>query len=313
MILIAGGLGYLGGRIEHDFQAKGIKTKISTSRANFTDVTSSKKIFKLDFSRALDQALLSKELDGVDAIIYLPSLNHFECSSNPQLAKQIKVTGAKELMRFSIDKGIKTFINISTSQVYGDKLSGLLDESSSINPENRYAEFHANAEFELDKLAQKEDISLITLRLTNGIGSPLNKEANCWSLLFNDLCKKVITDNKIELNSSRYIRKDFVPISYICNVLSFLINEIKLPGTYTFNLSSAKTLKLHEVVELIYRRSKETLSLEPKIKFLNSNLIDDEDNFLVSNELLKKTGVEANLTIEKEVDDLLLNCFKWYS
>ena len=69
----------------------------------------------------------------------------------------------------------------------------------------------------------KTKTKCINVRLSNGYGSPVFKENNCWWLVINDLCKTAFTKNQIKLLSDGSPQRDFIHLSDICRAMEMLI------------------------------------------------------------------------------------------
>jgi UDP-glucose 4-epimerase len=152
----------------------------------------------------------------------------------------------------------------------------------------------------------------IVFRLTNGVGSPVTSDANCWMLVVNDLCKQVAMNSEIKLRSDGSLQRDFIPISLICSVVHSAI-ESNAFDREIVNISSGKSLTLHELAKLIAYRSSLVLGIKPPIKF-NLSLTKEVINpLIISNNKLScifPHKIDTNLS--DEIDRLLLNCRQWF-
>ncbi len=312
MILIIGGNGFVGSRLINYFKTLGVEysytssKNLGTSNSNFYDLDLSLKI------EELQKINVASMFNNVSSLIYLPSLNAHETQLNKDLAKKIKVEGAKFCLQKSIEFGVKQFINLSTCHVYGANLSGEYKEDSSLNPANLYAENHAIAEEELYTLSKKEKINLISLRLANGVGCPMTKLENCWMLLVNDLCKQIITNQTMVLNSPRSMKRDFVPFSSVEEVLYGLTLNSQIQYESVINLSSARTMAIHKVVNKVRNICSKVLNFTPEVVYENPSDMIEED-FKFNNEILRSKFNQISFNLDSEIENLLINCEKWFS
>ena len=247
-----------------------------------------------------------------DVVVNLASLNSSDASKEPELAKKIKVEGTKyllnELSRFSIKK----YINISTSHVYGKNLTGTITEESKINPSDIYSEVHSKAD-EIISLYDGVIPEVYSLRLTNGVGSPLNKYSNCWSLLVNDLCKQAVISRKIVLKAPRYTKRDFIPIDFIVNSIScFLDKDTSRLDSKFCNISSGKLTTISSIANLIRDRFKILFNDYLEVIYLNKSLRKESERYNFSNKIIFNLGLKQNLSLSDEIDALLLNCSNWF-
>ena len=166
----------------------------------------------------------------------------------------------------------KKFIYISTVHVYGSPLQGKIDEQLIPRPSHPYSITHRVAEDFVLEADQRGKLNGIILRLSNAVGSPLNKEGMSWKLVVNDLCKQVVKKRQMELFSDETIQRDFLPISGVCSVVNRAISYNNFDGEI-FNLSSGNALTLRDLTSLIADRSEVTLGFKPSTIF-NTSIIN---------------------------------------
>ena len=127
---------------------------------------------------------------------------------------------------------VKQFIYISTIHVYGENLSGIVDENTKLNPVGNYAITKVMAE--ILSFSKNPDVKTIILRLSNAFGAPYNLDANCWSLFFNDLCKQLIQNKNIKSNGTQ--KRNFISINEVCKAIRDLTSYFKRQKNEIFNL-----------------------------------------------------------------------------
>ena len=312
MILLTGGTGLLGGRLIESLEKKNIDFLTVTSNKKIVSNTASpnNKISFLDLSLPFENQDISY-LREVNQIIHLASLNYKQSNENKERARKVKILGMKNLIQNCLKYKLKKFINISTAHVYGTGLEGEIDESHFTFPKSNYSKVHLEAEKSLEKIAGS-DLEFYNLRLTNGIGWPVKKETNCWSLIANDLCKELIFSETISLNSQKNISRDFIPVNSIVNsILWFIENDTSTLNESVFNVSSAKQTSLEDFANLIKERAEIVLNKKVKVKFNNLSLSQDKP-FFFSNKKILNLGINNDFRLEDEIDSLLIKCSKWF-
>jgi len=300
MILVTGGEGYLGGRIVNYLTSNGLQVKVGgrVERAG---------VVKIDFD---SQESLSETCKKVDCVIHLAAMNAPDCEKNPEDALLVNSLGTLRLINTAVKEGVSKFIYFSTSHVYGDSLIGIVNEETLARPINHYSITHKTAEDYLISENAKGTISGTVLRLTNAVGYPQNKEANCWMLFVNDICKQAITLKKIKINSNPSIKKDFIPISCVCSLTLFVVRN-NLEGGI-FNASSGKMLSLSEVANLVQERTSLAFNFTPEIIFGSGSHNHQNNLTVVSNKKLEAFGFKIESELTNEIDELLFSCCKWF-
>jgi UDP-glucose 4-epimerase len=311
VILITGGLGYLGVRISEHLLSLGYNVRLGTSRINVVlpQTLKSCECVKFDFQ---DSVSLEKACSGVTVIIHLAALDAVSSLGDPSSAVLVNGLGTLKLLQAAEKSHVKQFLYMSTVHVYGSPLRGFLDETSLPRPVHHYSITHRLAEDYVLEASKRGCINGVVFRLSNAVGSPAISKGHSWSLIVNDLCKQVLMNGNMRLSSGEGVLRDYLPISSVVTVVAnFIENTTSEGGVY--NLSSGISLSLRNVSELISQRAEIILKLKPKIYFNDiwpgtSNI----ENLLISNAKLKNIGIEINSDISAEIDQILLNCREWF-
>lgn len=303
MVLITGGSGYLGGRIATHLEQLGYQVRVGKS------VKSNSNGFPIDFT---DDHSINSACDGISSIIHLAAMNAQSCNDNPEKALLINSLGTLKLLKAAKKNKISKFLYFSTAHIYGSPLIGEINEESLPRPLHPYSITHRVAEDYVMEEACQHGLSASVFRLTNAIGSPITPQANCWILVANDLCRQAVINNSIKVHSNKFLQRDFIPISSICSVVSSSLNSNVLDGEIV-NLSSGIAITLQSLAVLIADRSEVVLGFRPHINFLNNSIETDTERLIISNSKLSDLGFKIDNNLSDEIDQLLLNCNKWFS
>ncbi len=311
MVLISGGLGYLGGRIAKYLLDSGFQVRIGSSQSH-PDVPSDLLSCEIVICDLSDKRSLENACKNVSSIIHLASLNAQECDHDPEAALLINGLGTLNLLNAAKKMGITKFVYFSTAHVYGSPLQGIIDENSTPRPIHDYAITHRLAEDYVLQANSNKDITGSILRLTNSVGSPLNSKANCWMLVVNDLCKQTVLNQSMELHSDELVQRDFIPISTVCSTVVDVLTSDVLDGEIA-NISSSVVLTLRELTNLIADRSEVVLGFRPNINFKRLPKGKPLESLFISNSKLKSSGCIIDTDLSYEIDQLLLNCNQWFA
>ena len=299
MILITGGLGFLGGRITKHLRQNGFKVRVGSR------IKSAETIL-MDFTNDLS---LENSCKGVTHIIHLAGMNAQSSEIDPELSLTINGLGTLKLLKAAEIEGVSSFIFFSTVHVYGSPLCGEIDENSLLKPSSPYSISKRVAEDYV--LEANKNISTTIFRLTNAVGSPVLKDSNCWMLVANDLCHQVVTSKNMNIYASEFVQRDFIPISGVCNAVhSSLLLDNSSGGV--FNLSSGASLSLRELSNIIVDRSKIVLGYKPSVSFINKEVKENFKELTISNSKLRESGIKTEVNLTKEIDSMLTNCVEWF-
>ena len=213
MILITGGLGYLGGRISvHLLKTSHSEITLGTSRSSVKVPPALRKCRIVNIN-LLDDENLDSACEGVSVIIHLAALNAQACANDPGKALMINGHGTLKLLQAAVRQGVSKFIYFSTAHVYGTRLTGEVNENILPRPLNPYSITHRIAEDYVIDESRKGNIEGVVIRLSNAVGMPLDSSVDCWMLLVNDLCRQAVQYEELTLHSSGLQQRDFISIN----------------------------------------------------------------------------------------------------
>ena len=306
-ILITGGTGYLGGRLINFF--------LKDSQNNVSII--SRKKNNLNLNNVNFQNInwennnhIYDACKNIDVIIHLAGMNFDDCKKNLNKAIEVNVKNTSALLKQAEKCKVKQFIYISTIHVYGENLSGIVDENTKLNPVGNYAITKEMAEKEILNFSQNSDVKTIILRLSNAFGAPYNLEANCWSLLFNDLCKQLIQNKKINIKSNGTQKRNFISINEVCKAIRELISYFKnQEKNEIFNLGSSWTPSVIEAANLVTKLYKIKYKVDYVPITIEDNKIEkQENNFDYKSDYIKKVGINIMSDPSEEIEKLINFC-----
>jgi UDP-glucose 4-epimerase len=312
MILVTGGLGYLGGRIVSTLLKSGYQIRIGTSRtdAYIPEELSVCEVVKVDL---LDSENLYVACQNVNLIIHLAAMNAQSCVADPEQALLINGLGTLNLINAALKQNVKKILYFSTAHVYASPLRGEINENTLPKPTHPYSITHRLAEDYVIEANENNHIQGVVFRLSNAIGLPIDKNADCWSLVVNDLCRQIVTNGSMVIHSSKSVQRDFVSIADVCRAVLFFLQSYddSLAGE-VFNITNGDSITLKELSEVLTLRSDFLLGFKPEIKFQNKSEKSESEKLILSNEKIKKRGFDFSSNLEQELDGLIRRCQEWF-
>ncbi len=311
IVLITGGLGYVGGRVtKYLLDNTDYKLRITTRQIapQVPDWLKNSQIIQADL---LSEHDLKSACTGARYIIHLAALNEIESCANPELALTINGLGSLNLLREAEKSGVERFIYFSTAHIYGTPLQGVITEKTLPRPVHPYAITHRTAEDFVLAAHERKALIGIVLRLSNSFGAPIRPDVNRWTLLVNDLCRQAITSGKIVLHSSGLQKRDFITLTDVSRATShFLTLPVDKCGDGLFNLGGENSLRIIDMVALISERCDKILGFKPEIIRPVPDPEEMNFEFGYSIEKLKTTGFKLAKDVTEEIDATLLFCQK---
>ena len=254
-ILITGGLGYIGGRV-----ASYLKKRTPESRIFLTTRDKNRKLppwtdkFTVLQMDILDEDSIAdclKDKD-IDVIIHLAALNEVDSMKDLKLALEVNTQGTYKLLNVANEKKINRFVYFSTFHVYRETSGSVITEETPTRPFHPYAITHRAAEDFVTFFNHYHKMKTLIFRLSNGYGYPMDVDINRWTLVFNDLCRQVITSGRIVLKSSGKQHRDFISLHDVARaVYHFLFAVPDRWGDGLYNLGGNCSMSILDVAETI--------------------------------------------------------------
>ncbi|MGE5373195.1 MAG: NAD-dependent epimerase/dehydratase family protein [Solirubrobacterales bacterium] len=308
IILITGGLGYLGGRIARwlsENTAYSIRIADLAVRAKTPDWLRGE-IVQADLTSEDDMRRVCQD---VRHVVHLAALNEIDSAREPDRALLVNTLAAARLVRCASEAGAEKFLYFSTAHVYGAPLTGTIAETTLPRPVHPYAMTHYAAEQYVLAARDLGQIEGIVVRLSNGIGAPADPAVSRWTLVGNDLCRQAVTNRELILKSSGMQQRDFITLEDTARGVEHLLTiprEAAQDGL--FNLGGACSFSIYEVTQRIAARCKAVLGFEPPISRQPPGPNEQSQLLDYRIDKLQATGFELTGDLDQEIDDTIRLC-----
>jgi UDP-glucose 4-epimerase len=257
-----------------------------------------------------DKSSLAKACDGCDVVIHCAGFNAGDCELDPVKALEFNGVYTARLIDSAVKANVSKFLYFSTAHVYSSPLKGLVTDNSCPENLHPYAFTHLAGEKAVLYAALNADISSAVLRITNCFGKPVHRDANCWMLLVNDLCRQAVEVKALNVKSNGTQLRDFISISKLCrDVLGIL--ESPMAGLKTnkgiINISDGNGLSVTEMAIMVQERCSAVLGYTPDLTFNTGDIIEyDKELTIVPSSCISNLGNTDNKI--NEIDELLVFC-----
>ena len=304
-ILITGAFGYVGGRVSKFLTETKKYQLFLTSRKNrvLPDWAENSQLVTYSLDNK-DNILQS--LPKIGTIVHFASINEVICEKSPELAVELNTLASFRLIKDAINASVKRFIYFSTAHVYGAPLKGVFNESCLTRPTHPYAYTHRAVEDYVAAAHDSGKIEGLSIRLTNSIGAPIEKEVDRWMLLVSDLCRQAVIDGKLKLNSFGNQKRAFIGLNDVCRGVDHLISLKRGLDNGIFNLGGDFVISVFDMARLISKRASHILKKD--IPIIRPKGEPKEWQLEYSNKKLELTGFRVEGCIEAEIDGLIHFC-----
>lgn len=213
-----------------------------------------------DGSAISGQTDWSNYLTDVDVVIHLANAAHTNNISTEEL-EEVNVLATRNLVQQSIQSGVQQLVYISSSKVYGEKVTSRVSEKTPLNENDcdDYGRSKLRAENAIKDGCQSSQLKYTIIRppLVYGIGA----KANLVSLI--RLC-----DSPMPLPFGKFKEpKSMVSVTNLVNLISHCIKNTAAENQ-VFNVSDQSTTSLYELLTDIRASMNRSQRIWPVPKFL---------------------------------------------
>jgi nucleoside-diphosphate-sugar epimerase len=294
-ILITGGAGYVGTLLSQQL-AKKYKIIVYDTFWFGDFIVSNKNIKKIK-ADIRDISALNEINDKIDIVIHLACIsNDVSFELNEKLSEEINFKAFEPLLRFFKNKGVKQFINASSSSVYGFSDSPNVTEDYPLIPLTLYNKFKGFCEPILFDYHDNNFICTNVRPATLCGYSPRLR----LDLSVNILTHHAIKNNLIKVFGGSQMRPN-LHVKDMCNFYEFLINQNeKIIANQTYNISE-ENISIEKIAIKIQKILKEKKNIDIKIEKISST--DDKRSYYLNSDKAKK---KLNFKLEYSIDDAII-------
>jgi nucleoside-diphosphate-sugar epimerase len=181
---------------------------------------------EIDLTHTYKQILLKvNELPKKSTLLHLAGITDYKMiEKDPQLSRQVNVSGSLSLFKAFEANGGKRFIFASTGHVYGNSVSKKVDLNSPTKPITEYAKQKLETETMLLNYAQQSSVELVILRIFSIFGPGMSKH-----YLASRVFDSISTQQYAHIKNSNDIR-DFMDLS---NLVKDIKKVVQLTRCHT--------------------------------------------------------------------------------
>ena len=170
-VLITGGTGFIGSRLALRCLENGDSVVVYGQENTPAEQQNRKTIEDagavIILASMMDTHALSSAMDGIDVVFHLAAAQH-EANVPDGLFWDVNVKATKQIVEIAAEKDVRRFVHGSTIGVYGSALTGRLDESSELQPDNIYGVTKLAGEKVV--LDAKDQLPVVVIRISETYG-----------------------------------------------------------------------------------------------------------------------------------------------
>lgn len=289
-ILITGGAGFIGSHISRLLLDAGHQVLIydNLSKSRRESVDSRASFIKGD---VLDQNLLQKSLEGVDAVYHLASLIEVsESVKFPVKFAENNVLGSLSILEAMREAQVKKILFSSSATVYGEAKTLPTAEGAPLSAANPYAASKIAVEAFMEAYHKLYGFDVVILRYFNPYGPGEDHQPETHAIP--NFIKAALNKKPIPLFWKGEQIRDFI---YIEDLASAHIAPLNLSGFNIFNVGAERGVKVKDVVNMI----SDILGYSLEVEDLGERAGDVSANYASSKLFKEKTGWQAKVSLEE--------------
>tara|TARA_X000000950_G_scaffold287527_1_gene400157 strand:+ start:10848 stop:11810 length:963 start_codon:yes stop_codon:yes gene_type:complete len=305
-ILVTGGAGFVGShlceKLDKEFRNCSLviidKLTYAADKNYLKNILKKKKhkFIKIDI---INYNKIIKYFSKVDIAINVAAESHVDRSFNNSFEfTKTNTLGAHVFLECCKQKKIKNVYQISTDEVYGQKLFGKNNEKDKLNPTNPYAASKAAAEMIINSYNESFKSKISILRANNIFGPRQNPE----KIIPHTICS-LIENKKINLHGNGQQKRCFLHINDFCKAVILIIKRKKHGEIY--NVGSDQEIKIETLIKLICTMMNK--NFKKSVKYVLDRPFNDF-RYNISYDKMKKLGWTPKLRLKLE----LVKIIDWY-
>jgi UDP-glucose 4-epimerase len=251
-VLVTGGAGFIGSHIVQRLLMEGCEVTVldnlTTGKMENLDGLEGKERLRFMRGDITDMQTVKEALKEVDAVFHEAAFVSVNLSvQDPLLANEINVNGTLNLLKASVDAGVKRFVFASSAAVYGEELAPKKDEGMVCEPSNPYGITKLAGESYVRAFWKVYQLPTVALRYFNVYGPRQSFDLNCaYGGAVTIFINRLMRDLPPVIYGDGEQTRDFVYVEDIVEANMQALSCEEATGQ-AFNIGSGSRVSVNEV------------------------------------------------------------------
>jgi len=226
---------------------------VTGSRENIDTVlnntTNKNPVFKFIEGDIRNPSDCNEAVKNIDIVFHEAALGSVQRSiDKPIDSNETNISGTLNLLKASVDNGVKRFIYASSSSVYGDSKTLPKIEDMPVNPKSIYAVSKMASEFYVRQFYSIYGLETVSLRYFNVFGWRQNPDS-IYSAVIPIFLKKIMDGAPITIYGDGEQNRDFTFIDNViyANYLAMVTDNKEALGNF-YNVGCGERVSLNEII-----------------------------------------------------------------
>tara|TARA_Y200000002_G_scaffold277860_1_gene232010 strand:- start:17272 stop:18183 length:912 start_codon:yes stop_codon:yes gene_type:complete len=251
--VVTGGAGFIGSNLVDELISEGhevhvIDNFISGKKEN---CNKDAKYHDINIAKEVNLSVIEKVLDKCDTVFHCAALARVQPSIlNPIKYEKNNTIGIMNMLKCSVDMGVKRFVYSASSSAYGSTKKLPSKESDKPNPISPYANQKYYGELCCKMFSKVYNIETVSLRYFNVYGERQNL-GGAYATVVGIFLNQLINKNPLTINGDGNQKRDF---TYVGDVVSANILAAKSKNVgkgEVINVGNGKNISINELAKNI--------------------------------------------------------------
>jgi dTDP-glucose 4,6-dehydratase len=307
-ILVAGGAGFIGSHIVDKLLREDMEVTVldnlSTGRMENLEQHKHNKNLQLVKGDIRNAKQVEAAVRNVDAVFNDAAVVSVRLSiDNPMLVNEVNVNGALNLLKASVDGGVKRFVQASSASVYGDTERLPITEDALFKPISPYAVSELAAESYARAFHRVYGLQIVCLRYFNVYGPRQSYSPYTGAITI--FMNQLLNNEPITIFGDGEQTRDFVYVEDVASANMLALTRKEAVGE-VFNIATGAATSVNVLVKtlmkIVGRARTEPLHVEPKSGEIKHSRASIE-------KAKRILGYKPVFTIDNGLEQLV----KWYN
>ena len=249
-VLVTGGAGFIGSHLVERLSAHNEVTVFDDlSTGSLRNLQAAKEEVRLHRASVLQPKQIAKALEGHEIVYHLAAKTSVpESVAKPDEYWRTNVEGTLNVLKASVDAGVKRVVFVSSAAVYG--ISEVVPKLETMRPEpaSPYATTKMVGEFACEEISQLKPIETVALRLFNAYGPRQDPDAP-YAGVIAKFCSAVAAGKGVEIFGDGDQTRDFLFAADAAEAME-LAGERPVSGQI-LNVGSGAATTVNDVARLL--------------------------------------------------------------
>lgn len=253
--LVTGGAGFIGSHLVDALGGDAVRVLDNLTTGSFTNLNEAQQRPDVEFIRGdiCDAELVREVMCNVDVVFHLACRGVRHSIGNPRESHEVNATGTLTLLQAAREAGVKRFVHVSSSEVYGTARYVPMDEQHACFPETVYGAAKLAGEAYARAYHQTYGLPTVVVRPFNNFGPRSHFEGDSGEVIPRFILWALNDRRPIVFGDGSQTR-DFIYVEETAQWLTRIACCDALIGK-TINLGSGAETSVLELARTVYEEA----------------------------------------------------------